>query len=190
MAGSMPMCRSSDSKLSLPRAMFSSRFSFLNHCLILMRAWFERQMFSQSRLGPLRALRGQDFDDVAVVQLRVVARDAVIHLRADHRVADGRVDGIGEVDRRGAGGQADDLALRREDEDLVVEHVDLEGVDIVVGLGVLLVLEQAAHPLKFLFRSLHPRAACISSAPQHRIPRSGASPTSGSGPRTGCPACR
>ena len=36
--------------------MFSSRFSFLNHCLILVRAWLLWQMFSQSRLGPLALL--------------------------------------------------------------------------------------------------------------------------------------
>ena len=35
---------------------FSSRFSRLNHCLILVRAWLDLQMPSQSRLGPL-ALR-------------------------------------------------------------------------------------------------------------------------------------
>ena len=37
----------------MPCATFSSRFSFLNHCLIFVRAWLELQMFSQSRLGPL-----------------------------------------------------------------------------------------------------------------------------------------
>ena len=55
-SGSTPMWRSSASKLVLPRTMFSSRFSRLNHCLILMRAWFDWQMFSQSRLGPLADL--------------------------------------------------------------------------------------------------------------------------------------
>ena len=97
---------------------------------------------------------GQDLDDIAVVQRRVVAGDAVIDLRADHGVADGGMDGVGKVDGRGAGGQGDDLALGRKDEDLVVEHVDLERVDIVVGLDVLLVLEQTPDPLEFLFRAL------------------------------------
>ena len=94
---------------------------------------------------------GQDLHDVAVFQLDVVARDAVVDLGADHRVADAGVDGVGKVDRRGAGRQGDDLALRREDEDLVVEHIDLEGVDIVLGVGLLLILQQTADPFKFLF---------------------------------------
>ena len=118
-------------------------------------------MFSQSRLGPLADLRRQDLDDIAVVQRRVVAGDAVVDLRADHGVADGGMDGVGKVDGRGAGGQGDDLALGREDEDLVVEHVDLERVDIVVGLDVLLVLQQTpAYPLEFLLRARR-RACCL-----------------------------
>jgi hypothetical protein len=36
--------------------MFSSRFSFLNHWRILMRASLDWQMLSQSRLGPLADL--------------------------------------------------------------------------------------------------------------------------------------
>src|SRR5699024_11696399 len=45
----------------------------------------------------------------------VEAGNAVIHLGAHHGVAHGGVDGIGEVDGRGAGGQGDDLALGGED---------------------------------------------------------------------------
>ena len=47
---------------------------------------------------------GQDLDDIAVVQRRVVARDAVIDLRADHRVADGGMNGVGKIDGRGTCG--------------------------------------------------------------------------------------
>ena len=61
---------------------------------------------------------------------------------------------VGEVNRCRARRQAHDLALGCEDEDLVVEHVDLERVDIVVGLGVLLVFKKPSDPLKFLFRAL------------------------------------
>ena len=49
------------------------------------------------------------------------------------------VDGVGEVDRRGAGRQRDDLALGREDVDLVLLQVELERLeelDRVVGLAV------------------------------------------------------
>ena len=50
------MRRSSPSKLVRPRVMFSSRFSRLNHCLILERAWLDLQILSQSREGPLADL--------------------------------------------------------------------------------------------------------------------------------------
>ena len=88
------------------------------------------------------------------MQRRVVACNAVIDLRADHGVADSRVDGVGKVDGRGACGQGNDLALGREDEDLVVKHIDLERMDIVVRLYVLLVLQQPPHPLDLLFRAV------------------------------------
>ena len=61
------------------------------------------------------------------------------------------MDGVGEVDGRGAGGQGHDLALGRENEDLVVEHLDLQRVDIVLGVRLLLCLQQAANPFKLLF---------------------------------------
>ena len=61
------------------------------------------------------------------------------------------MDGISKVDGRRAGRQGHDLALRREDKDLVVEHIDLEGVDIILRIGVLLRFEQAADPLELFF---------------------------------------
>ena len=51
-AGAMPLARSSRSNCSLPWTMFSSRRSFLNHCLIFVRAAPLLARFSQSRLGP------------------------------------------------------------------------------------------------------------------------------------------
>ena len=47
-----PVRFSSDSKLCRPLTMFSSRFSFLNHWRILLRALLLRAIFTQSRLGP------------------------------------------------------------------------------------------------------------------------------------------
>ena len=47
----------------------------------------------------------------------------------DTGIADIRMDGIGEVDRRGAGGQLKDLALGRKHIDLVGEQVDLHVLD-------------------------------------------------------------
>ena len=101
--------------------------------------------------GALGGLGGEDLHNVAVVELHVVAGDAVVDLGADHGVAHAGVDGIGKVDGRGARRQGDHLAAGREDKDLVVEHIHLEAVDIVLGVGLLLALEQAADPFKFLF---------------------------------------
>ena len=100
---------------------------------------------------PLGGLGGQDLNDVAVSERLIEAGDPVVDLRADHGVADAGVDCIGKVDRRRAGGQAHDLALRGEDEDLVVEHIDLERVDVILGVVFLLLgFQQTAHPFKLL----------------------------------------
>ena len=56
------------------------------------------------------------------------------------------MDGVGKVDGRRAGGEVRHVAARREDEDLVGEHVDLERVDEFLGVGVLLIFKQTAHP--------------------------------------------
>ena len=51
-AREIPVRLSSDSNMDRPVTMFSSRRSFLNHCLILFRASLDLQIFIQSRLGP------------------------------------------------------------------------------------------------------------------------------------------
>ena len=73
--------------------------------------------------------------------------DPPVHLRADRAVADVGVDGVGEVDRRRAGRQRLHLALRREDEHLLVEEVGAEALDelggvVLVGVDV----HQLPHP--------------------------------------------
>ena len=90
--------------------MFSSRFSFLNHWRILPRASLDLAICSQSRLGPWADLRGEDLDHVAVFELVVERDDAPVDLGADHGVADGGVDGVGEVDGRRAGGEVRHVA--------------------------------------------------------------------------------
>ena len=71
------------------------------------------------------ALGGEHLDDVAGLQLVVQRHDLAVDLRADAAVADVRVDLVGEVERRRAGGERLDLALRREDEDLLVDELAL-----------------------------------------------------------------
>ena len=72
------------------------------------------------------ALGGQHLDDVAGLQLVVQRHDLAVDLRADAAVADLGVDLVGEVQRRRARGERLDLALGREDEDLLLEQVDLQ----------------------------------------------------------------
>ena len=101
--------------------------------------------------GPVRTLRGEDLDDLAVLQRVFEGHHAAVDLRADASVTDLGVDAVGEVDRRGARGQVDDVAARREDVDLVLEQVDLDRVE--EGLSVphlVLPLEQAAQPRQLL----------------------------------------
>ena len=99
----------------------------------------------------MRRLGGQDLDDVAVLQRGVEAGHAPVDLGADAVVADLGVDAVGEIDRGAAGGQAAHLALGGEDEDLLLEDVDLEVVDEVLGIEqVLLPLHQEAEPAELL----------------------------------------
>ena len=95
-------------------------------------------------------LGGDDLDDIAVLQAVVKLHQPAVHLRADHVVADGRVDVVGKVDGRRAAGEVNDVALRREHKHLVGEHVHLQRVDEILGVRALLIFEQAAHPLVVL----------------------------------------
>ena len=70
---------------------------------------------------------------------------------ADHGVAHAGVDGIGEVDGGRAGRQGYDTALGGEDEHFVIEHIDLQRLDVFVSIAVLLAFQQTAHPFKVLF---------------------------------------
>src|SRR5215212_4965207 len=109
--------------------------------------------------GPAPALRGQDLDEVAALQTVVERDDPAVDLRADGAVADVCVDGVGEVDRRRAGGQRLDLALRSEHIDLVLEEIGAEGLDELARVRlVLLPVHQLAHPGKPLV------VACLAGA--------------------------
>ena len=115
--------------------------------------------------------------------------DAVIHLGADHAVAHGGVDGVGEVDGGGSGGQVLHVAVGGEHEHLVGEHIHLQGVDKLLGVGALLIFQQTADPLVACPRCRRPgRSACTSSGRPRRTRRSRASPWCGSAPQRGCPS--
>ena len=80
--------------------------------------------------------------------LRVERDEPPVDLGADALVPDVGVDAIGEVERRRAAGQLFDLALRREDVDLVLEDVGLERVDKLLRAAgdVLLPVHELAQP--------------------------------------------
>ena len=61
--------------------------------------------------------------------------DAAVHLRTDRAMADIGVHRVGEVDRRCAGGQRLDRALRGEDEDLLVKEVGAQRLYELAGVG-------------------------------------------------------
>ena len=63
------------------------------------------------------------------------------------------MDAVGKVDRTCAGGEVHHVALRREYEHLVVEHIHFEIVNEVLRVGVLLRFEQAADPGELLLIS-------------------------------------
>ena len=73
--------------------------------------------------------------------------DAPVDLGPHHAVAHGGVNGVGEVDGSGPGGQVLHVAVGGEDEHLVGEHVDFQRVDELLGVGALLVFQQAPDPL-------------------------------------------
>ena len=79
--------------------------------------------------GAARRLGGEDLDEVARLQGVGQRHDAPVDLRAHAAVADVGVDVVGEVERRGAGGQVAHLALGREDVDLVGVEVGAQGIE-------------------------------------------------------------
>ena len=92
-------------------------------------------------------LRGDDLDLVAVGELRAQRQHAAVDLGADAGVADLAVHRIGEVDRRRAARQGDQLALGREAEHLVLEHLELGVLEELLGVGRLVEdVDQAAQP--------------------------------------------
>ena len=91
---------------------------------------------------------------------------------------------IGEIDRGGAARQRDQIALRGEGEDLVLEHLEL-GVleEFLRARGLLEDFEQLAQPA--ILPPVDPgrSAACRSSAPRRRARRPRACRGCGSAPR-------
>ena len=109
-----------------------------------------------------RRLAGQDLDHVAVLELIVQRHEAAVDPRADAAVADVGVDAVGEVDGRRVDGQVFHFALRRVDEDLVLEEIGLDELDEVVGGGhVALPFEELSQPGHALLEAIVALAAFL-----------------------------
>ncbi len=92
-----------------------------------------------------------------------------VDLRADAAVPDVGVDLVGEIQRGRSGGEVLDIALRREDVDLILGEVDLQRVHELLGvLRVLLPVEHRAQPVELRV------AVCASTGSAPAAPAAGA----------------
>src|SRR5690606_2289711 len=116
----------------------------------------------QPVLGGKGVRAGEDLDRVAVLELVAQRHDLAVDLGPDASLADLGVNGVGEIDRRRTLGKVDDVAARREDEDLVGEEVHLHRLEELLRiLEVLLPLHQLAQPGEFLLVILEVAGAAL-----------------------------
>src|SRR5690606_29676166 len=100
-------------------------------------------------------LAGLDLDDLGVLELVVQRDHLAVHGCADALVADLGMDAIGEVDRRRAVGQLDDVPGRRETVDHVLEDIRLERFDEFLGIRNFVVpVHELSQPGDFGFEAL------------------------------------
>ena len=100
-----------------------------------------------ARRAGVGVLGREHLDDVAVVERGLQRHQPAVHPGADGVVADLGVDGVGEVDRGGTGGQRDHVAARREDVDLGAVDLEAQRLQELAGVvDLALPVEQLAHP--------------------------------------------
>ena len=140
--------RSAFTSSSRPVSIASTRRSRENQWRILVRARGVCANCSQSRLGPAPSTLLVKISTVSPDDQRRVERDEpTVDPGPDAPVPDLGVDRVGEVHRVGAGRHRHDLALRREDEDLVLLEVDLQGLhELGRVLGLLLPVHEPLEP--------------------------------------------
>ena len=76
---------------------------------------------------------------------------------ADAMVSHLGVNGIGKVERRGSGTKRHDLAFGREDKDLLIEQIDLQRVQVFLGIGDLVgsrPIERMLEPVDLVVQTL------------------------------------
>ena len=95
-----------------------------------------------------------DLHGLAGLEPRVQGDEASVNLRSDGAMPDLRVNGVGEVDGRGARRKDNDLALRREHIHLVAGDLVAQGVEELLRIARLaLHLDQSAQPVRLLVRA-------------------------------------
>ena len=80
-----------------------------------------------------------------------------VDLSADAVVSHLGVNGVGKVERRGAGTKRHDLALGRKDKDLLIEEVDLQRMQVFLGVGNLIrrsPIERMFEPVNLVVQTL------------------------------------
>ena len=80
-----------------------------------------------------------------------------VNLGADAVVSHLGVNGVGKIERRGAGTKRHDLALGRKDEDLLIEEVDLQRMQVFLGVGDLIrrsPIERMFEPVNLVVQTL------------------------------------
>lgn len=114
----------------------------------------------ESHTGFGRELGRHDLDAVAVAKHRAQGHRLAVHGRRDAVVAHVRVHAVGEVDGRRPARQREDLALGREDVDLLREEVHLDVLEELERVArFALDLQQRLQPLVRL--QLHVLAAAL-----------------------------
>jgi hypothetical protein len=113
------------------------------HILVALLVRMKRRM--RARALPVTTKRFPVGDGVCALEVMISTwspfcehgaqrHDAAVDLGADAMVADRRVHRVGEVDRRCAARHFDQVALGREAEDLVLEHLELGVLEESSGL--------------------------------------------------------
>ena len=112
-----------------------------------LRARRHHEGLPVTRRAGVGRLGGENLDPFPVFELALQRHQPAVDPRADAPVADLGVHGVGEVHRRGPGGQGDHVALRGEHEDLLHRKVVTQRLQEFAGIGGLpLPVEQLAHP--------------------------------------------
>ena len=98
---------------------------------------------------------GEDLDRITRLESGVERYETAVDLGANAAMPDVGVNRVGEVDRRRSDRQLDDLALRREDEDLVLIEIELQVRHELRRVGCLLLpLDDAVQPREVATRRI------------------------------------